>query len=461
LPADLTRHLLRPAKLAALLAGLLAIVPIVSAHPKPGAHADVRISIEPDGVRMDCLMNLLFVDQVIRSRRASRDRVEHSEVEPLTTALHEYFGVTRDVAVTNLFDRPNRLLIDRVEVIPVIESVRVIEPEPETRPGFVTNPALLIPQVHVRVLYPSKSPPRSMSLQWGTFARDFVRLEGDAAPFSDVEAILTAGPRFEMVLLTREEPEYTWHAPATEPDHLAAVPPPQPVAASPRTLLPAAAGLLLVVTSLALRLQGRSLRTVRALAAAAGAISLAWAGWARFGSSPTGLRLSDSETLAIFRPLHENIYRAFDFTRDTDVFDALARSIDGPLLSTLHEQVYRSLVMQEEGGAVSRVRRLELNEARVLPDSPPDRVRIDATWIVEGVVYHWGHSHERRNEHRATFGLAPRPQGWRIIEASMTAQRRIPTPEQAAMTGQDPTIASDAQPEPVGPAPAPSWKPDK
>jgi hypothetical protein len=43
----------------------------------------------------------------------------------------------------------------------------------------------------------------------------------------------------------------------------------------------------------------------------------------------------------------------------------------------------------------------------------------------------------------------------------MTAQRRIPTPEQAAMTGQDPTIASDAQPEPVGPAPAPSWKPDK
>ena len=217
--ATLARHALRLATVASLAGGLLAIGDVAHAHPKPGAHADVRISIEPDGVRMDCLMNLLFVDQVVRSRRASRDRVDPSEVEPLTIALHEYFGATRDVAVTDLFDRPNRLLIDRVEVTPVIESTRVIEPEPETRPGFVANPALLMPQVHVRVLYPSKSPPRSMSLQWGTFARDFVRLEGDAAPFSDVEAILTAGPRFEVVLLTREEPEYTWHAPATEPDH--------------------------------------------------------------------------------------------------------------------------------------------------------------------------------------------------------------------------------------------------
>ena len=459
--ATLARHALRLATLASLAGGLLATGDVAHAHPKPGAHADVRISIEPDGVRMDCLMNLLFVDQVVRSRRTSRDRVDPSEVEPLTTALNEYFGATREVAVTDLFDRPNRLLIDRVEVTPVIEATRVIEPEPETRPGFVTNPALLIPQVHIRVLYPSKSPPRSMSLQWGTFARDFVRLEGDAAPFSDVEAILTAGPRFEVVLLTREEPEYTWHAPATEADHLAAVPLPPSPTAPPPTFFPAMAGLALLLAGFSIRPQGRSLRTMKAVCMATGAMAAGWAGWVRFAGVSTALRLSESETLAIFRPLHENIYRAFDFTRDTDVFDALARSIDGPLLSTLHEQVYRSLVMQEEGGAVSRVRRLELNEARVLPDSPPDRVRIDATWIVEGVVYHWGHSHERRNEHRATFGLAPRPQGWRIIEASMTAQRRIPTPEQAAMTGQDPTIASDAQPEPVGPAPAPSWKPDK
>jgi hypothetical protein len=300
-----------------------------------------------------------------------------------------------------------------------------------------------------------------MSLQWGTFARDFVRLEGDAAPFSDVEAILTAGPRFELVLLTREEPEYTWHAPVTEPDHLAAVPPPPSPAALPPTLLAAAAGLVLVLAGLTLRPQNSSLRTATSCVMAAGAITAGWAGWVRFVGAPASVRLSESETLAIFRPLHENIYRAFDFTRDTDVFDALARSIDGPLLSTLHEQVYRSLVMQEEGGAVSRVRRLELNEARVLPDSPPDRVRVDATWIVEGVVYHWGHSHERRNEHRATFGLAPRPQGWRIVEASMTAQRRIPTPEQAAMTAPDGTNLPEPESDAVAPAASPAWKPDK
>lgn len=419
--------------------------------------------MQGDGVHMDCLMNLLFVDQLVRSTRATRDRIDTAEAESLSGSMAEYFGGTRVGPVTALFDRPNRLLIDRVEVAPRIESIRVIEPEPETRPGFVANPALLIPQVHVRIHYPSKSLPGSISLQWGTFPRDFVRLEGDVAPFSDVEAILTSGPSFELIRLTRTEPEYTWHAPQAAPDRLASVPPPPAPTGLGTALLPAVSGLLGITLGLGVRPRSRAGRHARLAAVLLGGSAVTWAGLAATLRQGRELRLDEAEALAIFRPLHENIYRAFDFTRDTEVFDALARSVDGPILSDLHEQIYRSLVMQEEGGAVSRVRSLDMIEARVLPDSPPDRVRIDATWTVDGIVYHWGHSHERRNEHHATFSLAPRPQGWRIIEASMTAQRRIPTAEQAAAAG---SATSELTPDPAGPTPpsparSKSWKPDK
>ena len=57
----------------------------------------------------------------------------------------------------------------------------------------------------------------------------------------------------------------------------------------------------------------------------------------------------------IFTPLPRDIYRAFDYVEEGEIYDALARSVQGDLLDELYQQVYRSLIMHEEGGAVSRV----------------------------------------------------------------------------------------------------------
>lgn len=35
-------------------------------HPKPGAHPDVRVTVTPSGVRVDLLMNLMFVGGLVR-----------------------------------------------------------------------------------------------------------------------------------------------------------------------------------------------------------------------------------------------------------------------------------------------------------------------------------------------------------------------------------------------------------
>jgi len=139
---------------------------------------------------------------------------------------------------------------------------------------------------------------------------------------------------------------------------------------------------------------------------------------------------SDAEAVSVFEPLHENIYRAFDYTDESDVYDALAESVDGPLLERLYDEVYRSLVLQEAGGAVSRVasvRHLDLavEEIGVVGERALPGFVVDATWQVDGAVYHWGHAHTRTNEYRARYTVHAAEQGWRIAASEVLAQRRV------------------------------------
>ncbi len=431
---------------------------VALAHPKPGAHADIRISVEPDGVHVDCLMNLMFADQLVRVKRSQRDEISPEEALAFAAGLSEYFGAPRSGTASEVLDRPNSVLIDQVTIGPVIRSVEVVRPEPETRPGFDQNPLLLIPRLHAKITYPCKSLPRSVTLVWGTYPRDFVRLEGDTAPVSDIEAVVTSGNDFQVLTFTSAEPEHTWHAPAPVVDTLASLP---AVPAAPRwgslggaaLLLASGCFVTLTFSGILFARQGIRAGSVLTLLAAG-----AFGYLAVLTAKPTYVMLSSDEALAIFKPLHENIYRAFDYTRDVEIFDALARSVDGPLLSRVYTQVYAGLVMQEEGGALSRAQRIDLLSTTLLEPAPDGSPRIQCAWGVDGVVYHWGHSHQRRNEYEGIFVLAPKPQGWRIVDVTVQSQRRIPTAAQqdspAALT-EPPTSDS------VLPARDSTWKPDK
>ncbi|MCX5691138.1 MAG: hypothetical protein NTV94_15355, partial [Planctomycetota bacterium] len=129
-----------------LLAALALLSMTAFAHPKPGAHADIRITIDGDAVRCDMVMNILFADQLVRTRRDRSDNVLDTEIPALSDALNEYFGAARAGPVPAVLDRANRVLIDGFEVAPLVKTLRIIRPEPEIRPGFVQNPALLLPQ---------------------------------------------------------------------------------------------------------------------------------------------------------------------------------------------------------------------------------------------------------------------------------------------------------------------------
>jgi len=437
------------------------------AHPKPGAHADVRISIEADAVEVHVVMNLLFADQIVNVTREARDRIGDAQIPAMSAAMTEYFGGGRAGEMTALVDRANQVRIDGIETAPVIGSLRILIPEAERRPGFVQNPALLLPQIHAVVTYPCKSPPQRVSLVWGSYPRDFIAQDRDLAPISDVECVLTSGTNLDLITFRKSEPEFVWHAPTAAAAPVQAEPPRVPRGAAtvyPLTLF------IIVLWVGWLAVKGRRLSASRAGAWTAGfgvlaaAAAPAWSvPWEAISPPPP---VKEGEAVSVFAPLHANVYRAFDYTRESDVFDALARSVDGAMLDRIYNDVYRGLILREEGGALSRVKQVTPLATALLPTTaggkPGRQFRVRTSWRVEGVVYHWGHSHTRINEYEAEYVVADRPEGWRIVDAVPLSQRRIETEAQA---GSEATVG-DGSGRPVSESPlensaAPAWRPNR
>lgn len=420
--------------LVLLLAALSAARAV--AHPKPGAHADVRFTIDSHAVTGEFVMNLRFAEQLVRWDRVARDEIASDEEEAGRRALLEYLGGGPGPDGHRALDRPNRVLIDGVEVAPVITEYCVIRPSAETRPGFVDVAQAMLPQVSVKVEYPCKSRPRSVSLAWGSYPRDYLAQNRDVPPVSDIDAVLIALGEVVTVKFTEREPEYTWHASAIAPeDRFKAVPKIEGGRSSRGGFaigLGAAAVVSLVLAAISSTRRGMAVRAVVGLVFAACAAVLLTS-----TKGPSGPLPSTAEAKTIFESLHANIYRAFDYTRESEIYDALARSVDGPLLARVYDDVYRGLIMQEEGGALSRVKAvemLEVAEPEIRTDADTGRVTVAVTsrWRVEGVVYHWGHSHTRLNEYRAKFEVAALADGWRIVGVEPLEQRRIETPTSGA-----------------------------
>ena len=148
-----------------------------------------------------------------------------------------------------------------------------------------------------------------------------------------------------------------------------------------------------------------------------------------FGS---GTRLpTEQEAMAVFEPLHANIYRAFDYVDDSEIYDALAASVEGELLDRLFNAIFRGLILQEEGGAVCRIDEVRPIESRIESIGVLDDDAVGFTvwlrWQVAGSVAHWGHSHSRTNQYEARYTVAESENGWRIRDNEVLAQEVVST----------------------------------
>jgi hypothetical protein len=402
------------------MVGVLAAKTAAAVHPQDGPHADIRIAIDESGISMGLMINLAFIDEAMPFIRESVDAVHEVEEAGL-----------REVLVAHFSER-HKMWIDGVEVAPVVGAFEMIRPGVENLPLFPRSGMRGLLRARLDLTYPAKSQPRSVRIRWEGYPPNILAevAPGEAPPPLVIEAQLSAEGRVDILEFTTTEPERTWHGTGlTREQRFESVPEltrPAPTQVPILAIGLGGVGLLSLALAVGLKAQRPMLVWCAVLSLAAmpfigsrGSLTL---------ESESGL-IEEREAIAIFAPLHGNIYRAFDYESQSEIYDALARSVDGDLLESLYDQIYRSLIMYEEGGAVSRVSAVRLLESEMIASgtaaSDEPAFTVLARWQVDGVVYHAGHSHRRTNEYLAELVVAHREAGWRIVAHRMIEQNRL------------------------------------
>lgn len=394
-------------------------------HPADGPHVDIKIAVLPDAVRMQLTMNIVFLDEVMEFSRERDDRIDPLEGPALLEALQSW-------AEQDLIAR-----IDGIPVLPIVDGLLINDPDDSLLPLFPRTGMRGIRKLRFEVAWPLKTPPQEIELTWPTYPPDIAIDIDDPPPLQIAAEVAVEGVR-EAAFFTVDSPSWLWRSGSTSLDErLAKIPAPEPRMPWKLPLVSCIVlvfGTLLGLAFLVPRRTSWSLAGLLVLFLGAGT-SVVLGGVAIVEINPPGAPALNLPTKAqageVFVPLHGNIYRAFDYVNESDIYDALERSVEGELLEELYRTIYSSLVMEEAQGAVSRVIAVHPGEIVIEGIAPADGespgITFDALyrWQVDGRVAHWGHVHERTNEYLARFGVLGTPSGWRIQSAQLLEQERI------------------------------------
>lgn len=136
--------------------------------------------------------------------------------------------------------------------------------------------------------------------------------------------------------------------------------------------------------------------------------------------------LSDEEATMILHSLFKNVYRAFDFRQEEDVYDKLALSVEGDLLADMYIQNRKSFAVKKAGGAQAKVNEVEIlaTHAEAVGDRP-GAFALKGQWTAMGTVGHWGHVHTRKNHYEAIVTVEPVEGNWKITGLELLEEKRV------------------------------------
>lgn len=136
--------------------------------------------------------------------------------------------------------------------------------------------------------------------------------------------------------------------------------------------------------------------------------------------------ITEKNAVSILNSLLKNIYRSFDFREEEDVYDRLATSVSGDLLSNIYLQNRKSLKVTQAGGARARVKEVKIQEVSMKNlDDRPLALLLHSKWTAMGTVGHWGHIHTRKNQYEANITVEPVDGAWKITDLELLEEKRI------------------------------------
>jgi hypothetical protein len=185
-----------------------------------------------------------------------------------------------------------------------------------------------------------------------------------------------------------------------------------------RWLLLAATASVLAWCVRSLRRGGSSRRAPVLIASLAVLMTVGFLWWSR------GAQLSDARARQVISGLLHNVYRAFDFRAEEQIYDVLAKSAEGDLLAQIYLETRRGLELANQDGARAKVKEIELIDLEA-ESAHGGGFLATATWNVAGSVGHWGHVHQRQNQYRAELAVAPVDGVWKLTGIEILQEERL------------------------------------
>ncbi len=134
--------------------------------------------------------------------------------------------------------------------------------------------------------------------------------------------------------------------------------------------------------------------------------------------------LSNDSAQMVLSGLLHNLYRSFDHHDESLIYDRLAKSIAGELLSEVYLETRKSMEVKNQGGLRIAVKEVEVTQTELMDETGLEH-SFRCRWRVAGWIGHWGHVHARANEHEALIAISPRDDAWKITKIEMLDQQSL------------------------------------
>ena len=370
--------------------------------------------IEPFEVRHETLVRVKDMEAWMDLDLRGDEYIEADEFEPLKKRIGDFLLQHSKVLIDGQSLRP---ILDRTSFVKYTMTRTFFIDQPERMP---LNTAM----IGVIVTYLTKEIPQKVTVDWDLFSERIQKVP--------TNAVDPAGPFPSYV--TPEDNLFTWNnflktyqmptvAEVTVDDALTHI------------KLPLASVLCLVfLLPLGLHLRKQRMNSGKigltvglAVVLIAGSILLyPFLKVSVARPSVLAPQMSDQKAVAVLESLLKNIYRSFDFREEEDVYDRLATSVSGDLLSDIYLQNRKSLVVTQAGGAQARVQEVKIQDVDVSPLKERSLgLLFRAKWTALGTVGHWGHIHTRENLYNANITVEPVDGAWKIIDLELLEEKRI------------------------------------
>jgi hypothetical protein len=269
--------------------------------------------------------------------------------------------------------------------------------------------------IGVIFVYPTVEPlPQKVEMKWDLFTDKMTRIKA--------AAVDQAGP-----LPTFLEPDFdtlVWENYLKNPElpELLAISQPPGLLARLAVYLGwflIAATLLLLANLATAKLRGRPIPG-KAWAVTAVVAVLAGGSWFLGAQS----QMSANKANTVVAGLLHNLYRAFDFRAEEQVYDVLAQSVEGDLLTDTYLETRKSLELASQGGARVKVKNIELQSLEITGEAD-NGFTVLTSWVVSGSVGHWGHIHTRTNQYTARLQIMPVEGVWKLTDMEIQDEVRL------------------------------------